>query len=142
MSSSFHLHYKNKYPGGQVQSSSHGIDVYDADGNHAVALRADGAGSLVCQSEALGCSDRHDLAPIPKDARLYKMVDGKIAKDDKFEERSKKLKAFLRGSKIASCFELGLSNFDDKQQLTEQGREKFFPKALAAPMAPAPIVPD
>lgn len=80
------VHYKNKYPGAEVRSSESGLDVY-MDGKHMVALRKNGAGQFVCRSEELGCEHKHSLAPIPKDARLYKEIDGKISKDEKFEER-------------------------------------------------------
>lgn len=118
---SYLLHYKNKYPQGQVRSSESSLDVYDKDGNHAVALRKDGNGHLGDQSEVLGCSDRHDLAPIPKDARIFKLIDGKISQDEKAEERMKLKDMFLdkSGAKILSCFELSKAGFefDEKQRM-------------------------
>jgi hypothetical protein len=112
------VHYKNKFPGGMVQASESSIDVYDQNGNHQVALRKSGSGAMICQSEQLGCEGRHDLAPIPKDARLWKIKDGKIAKDELFEERKAKLSQFLdEKGRVKSCAELGLAAFDEKQKL-------------------------
>ena len=83
---SYVVHYQNKYPGGLVLSSEHSIDVY-SDG-HRVALRKNGAGQWVDQSEEMGCVDRHCLAPIPRDARVMKLhKDGRIVKDDQAEAR-------------------------------------------------------
>lgn len=83
-------HYKNKYPGGSVRSSDSAIDVYDASGEHVVALRKNGADQLVCQSKQLGCRDVHDLAPIPKDARVHKCYkDGRIAPSEEAASRRK-----------------------------------------------------
>lgn len=118
------VHYMNKYPGGKVFIADDSLDVYDASGEHVVALRKNGAGQLVCQSEQLGCKHKHDLAPIPKDARLYKMRDGKVSKDEKFVERIKLREEFLCGddSKILSCEELKAQGyrFDDKQVVQEK----------------------
>lgn len=123
---SYVLHYKNKYPKGHVVSSENALDVYDKDGNYCVALRKNGAGQWVDCSEAEGAVDKHDLAPIPKDSRLYKEEPGsaKIIKDDKFAEREKKYPKFLdkEGRKIMSCEELKKMGFefDEKQQLTRE----------------------
>lgn len=96
------VHYKNKFPGGQVQASENAIDVYDVDGDHVIALRKNGAGMWADESEALGLSERHDLAPIPKDARVHKVVDGKVSFDEKHEERKEARKSLLRKNKILS----------------------------------------
>ena len=120
MSKSWVVHYRNKYPGGQVQASDSAIDVYDSHGDHVVALRKNGAGQWSDQSEEFGCKDKHCLAPIPKDARLYKEIDGKLAKDEKYEERMKAKDEYLcdEDRKVLSCKELeakGLS-FDASQR--------------------------
>jgi hypothetical protein len=81
-------HYRNKYPKGSVQASDSAIDVYDAEGGHRVALRKNGANQMVCVSEELGCIDRHDLSPIPKDARVHKLYpSGMIGLSEEHEER-------------------------------------------------------
>ncbi len=96
------LHLKNKYPGGRVSDSDNAIDCYDASGEHVVALRKNGAGQWQDESEKYGLSDRFCLAPIPKDSRVHKLVDGKIALDDKAAHRMEKRKGLLRGNKILS----------------------------------------
>jgi len=111
------VHYKNKYPGGQVQASESALDVYDANGDHCVALRKDGSGQFVDKSEEYGAKHAHDLAPIPKDARVFKMVDGKIVPDEKAAERKELAKAYVSDGKVQSCKEIGLDKFDEKQRL-------------------------
>lgn len=113
------VHYKNKYPSGRVVASENALDVWNADGDHAVALRKDGAGQWVCQSEEFGCVDCHDLAPIPKDARVFKVNAGKIGRDEKHEERSKAKDQFMDDKgRVKSCDELkGQFEFDEKQRL-------------------------
>lgn len=116
----WHVHYMNKYPQGRVSASDSAMDVYDSEGVHCVALRKDGGGNLVDRSEELGCKDRHDLSPIPKDARLYKLdpKSGYIVKDEKFDERKDKVKSFMVGSKVGACKEDLLEmSFDEKQRL-------------------------
>lgn len=118
---SLYLHYKNKYPGGQVRTSEQALDVYSASGEHVVALRRDWAGSLVDQSEALGLRDRHDLAPIPKDARVFKLVEGKIGKSEEAAEREKLRLDYVcavRGDVVLSCADLAKHGhkFDEKQK--------------------------
>lgn len=128
------VHYKNKYPGGRVQQSETSLEVFDKDGEPVVALRKNGANQLVDVSEEEGLRDRHDLAPIPKDARIFKVIDGKIAEDDKAAERKTKRGKFLcaRGAKVLSCAELAKMGFefDEKQKLMKE------PAAAAAEKAP------
>lgn len=119
---SLYLHYKNKYPGGQVHSTESSLDVYSASGEHVIAMRRDGSGSMIDQSEAFGLRDRHDLAPIPKESRIHKMVDGKVAFSEESEERKKSAMSFLCPDKkdvILSCDVLSKKHgfkFDDKQR--------------------------
>ena len=119
---SLYLHYKNKYPGGQVHSTESSLDVYSASGEHVIAMRRDGSGSMIDQSEAFGLRDRHDLAPIPKESRIHKMVDGKIGLSEESEERKKSAMSFLCPDKkdvILSCDVLSKKHgfkFDDKQR--------------------------
>lgn len=122
MMESYFVHYKNKYPGCRIFQSEEALDVYTAGGEHAVALRKNGAGQWVDISEKMGCRDRHDLAPIPKDARLFKMRDGKFSADEAHEERLEKHKAYVckqRGDVVLSCDELSKKHgkkFDEKQK--------------------------
>lgn len=139
------LHYMNKYPGGRVHAVEGAIDVFDRSGRHCVALRSQGSGQLVCASAEMGCAHAHDLAPIPKDARLFKWQDGKISKDELHDARREKLGAFVKDGRVQSCHELGLSLFDDKQRLTVEGQQKFFaprpaPAPVQAPVQTAPVV--
>lgn len=118
------LHYKNKYPNGRVSFTDSSLDVYSESGEHVVAMRKNGAGQMICVSEEYGLRDRHDLAPIPKDSRVHKLVDGKIAHDEMAEERKKLRDQFIcqkRGDVVLSCADLskqGMS-FDDKQKLSK-----------------------
>lgn len=117
------LHYKNKYPKGQVRFSDDSLDVYSASGEHVIAMRKNGASQMVDVSAEYGLRDSHDLAPIPKDARVHKLVDGKIGLDEKHEERSKSREEFLcpkHGDRVMSCDEASKKHgfsFDEKQRL-------------------------
>lgn len=125
---SYIAHYKNKYPGGSVRASDHALDVYTASGEHAVALRKNGAGQWVDESAQYGCSDAHDLSPIPKDSRVHKIVGGKLGFDEHAEERKDKSKSFLcsKGEKVLSCSELSKQGFefDEKQRLLKKPESK------------------
>jgi hypothetical protein len=123
------IHYKNKYPDGRVQESETGIDVYDAQGGHRVALRKDGSGQWHDRSARFGCIDAHDLAPIPRDARVHKLsADGKRGLDEKAADRKSKRSAFVKAGKVQSCEELSAQGwaFDEKGEVK------------AKPAAPAP----
>ena len=121
MSKSWFIHYKNKYPGGSVRMSDASFDVYAASGEHVVALRKDGAGGWSDQSAELGLRDAHDLAPIPKDSRVHKLVDGKVGLSEEHEHREKARGAYVCPDKkdvVLSCDALkkhGFS-FDEKQK--------------------------
>lgn len=118
---SYVVHYKNKYPGAKVISSEDALDVFCADDRHRVALRKNGAGQFVCVSEEMGCDDSHDLAPIPKNARVHKLYkDGKIALSEEHAVRKEvaaKLATDGKIPSIAECQAAGLS-VDDKGHVT------------------------
>ncbi len=105
---SAYAHLKNKYPGAHIQCSESAIDVHDAEG-HRVALRKNGAGQWVDVGEQLGCVDKFCLAPIPKNARAFKLyAGGKVAESEEHEERSEvaaKL-ADAHGGRVPSLAEL------------------------------------
>lgn len=106
---SYHVHYANKYPGGRCSGSENSFDAYDAEGNHCVALRKDGAGQWSDKSEEFGCKDKHDLSPIPKDARYMKLYpDGKIGKSEEHDERKPNAHKYAKenGGKVPSEKEL------------------------------------
>lgn len=131
---SYTLHYRNKYPMGHVQATENAVDVYDHAGDHCVALRKNGAGQWRDESADQGCLDKHDLAPIPKDARLYKeeikdgAATGRIIKDEKYDERRSKVEQFLddSGRFVVSCEDLKTKgfDFDEKQKVTREPKAK------------------
>lgn len=74
------VHSKNKYPGGRVQAGEDYVDVYDKKGVYAVALRKNGFGQWADQGELLGARDKWCNAPIPKEARVWKLYGREDAK--------------------------------------------------------------
>jgi len=117
---SWKVHYLNKYPGCSVSQSDSSFDVYSKAGDHLISLRKNGAGQWVDQSEADGLPERHDLSAIPKDSRCYKVVDGKIVKDEQSGEREGLRVKFMQGGKVLSCKDLSEAKqflFDDKQRV-------------------------
>lgn len=111
--------YQNKYPGGRVVASESQIDVFCKEGHHCVSLAKNGAGQWQDNSEEYGLKHRHDLAPIPKDARPKKVVAGKIGKDELHDERVELAEEFEADGKILSCEELKKNgyDFDEKQRV-------------------------
>jgi hypothetical protein len=130
MQNSLYVHYKNKYPDGQVHMSESSLDVYSKSGEHVVAMRKNGANQMVCVSEELGLRDCHDLAPIPKDSRLFKIKDGKVSKDEMHDERKKLVGDYLCPMKkdvVLSCDALEKKHghkFDEKQKLVSKPESK------------------
>lgn len=115
---SLKIHYMNKYPGGKIESSEERLDVYDHEGRHCVSLRKNGGGAWDDVSEANGLPHRHDLSPIPKQSRLYKEIEGKISKDDQYNDRVKKVSEYMEDGRVLSCEQLqksGKMKFDSKQ---------------------------
>lgn len=115
MSKPFHVHYLNKYPGGNVITRDDSIDVTCVMGKPRIALRKNGAGQWVDQSAEYGCLDRHDLAPIPRDSRVFKLTrEGDIQPDERAQDRAPirdELAALPLGGpdKVPSIAELALS---------------------------------
>lgn len=109
---SWKVHYKNKYPGCSIRESESSFDVYSKSGEHLISVRKNGAGQMLDMSEADGLPERHDLAPIPRDARVFKVMGGKIAHDDKAKAREKAREEFVRGEKVASCDELSQEGYE------------------------------
>lgn len=100
---SFAVHYKNVYPGGRVDFTEDRLDAYDADGIHRVALRRGGNGQIIDTSAEVGAFDSHDLAPIPKNARVHKLyADGKIGYSEEYKERWENAKQLRVGGKVLS----------------------------------------
>lgn len=88
---SYLAHYKNKYPQCQVTFSDTAFDVYSVGEHglmHLVSLSKNGAGQIVDVSEEHGCYEKHDLSPIPKESRVYKLYkDGKVGPSEEYKER-------------------------------------------------------
>lgn len=88
------VHYKNKFPKSSCRASEESLDVHSESGKHLVALRKNGAGQLVDHSESLGCYEKHDLSPLKKDGRCYKLFgDNKIDMAEEYRERRDMVKA-------------------------------------------------
>lgn len=115
MSKSLVVHYKNKYPGHIVLAKEDSLDVYSLSGEHKVALRKDGSGNLICQSAEHGASDCHDLSPIPKNARAWRLADdGSIEPVKEFEARKKVGETLSKefGGKVPSLEELEAKGYE------------------------------
>lgn len=115
MSKSLLVHYKNKYPGHVVLLKEDSLDVYSVLGEHKVAMRKDGSGNLICQSKEQGAAECHDLSPLPKNARAWRLaVDGSIEKVKEFEERKKVGEALAKefGGKVPSLEELEAKGYE------------------------------
>jgi hypothetical protein len=100
-------HLKNKYPGGKIHHGVDAIDAYAADGSHRVAVRKNGAGQWVCQSEAFGLADRFCMSPIPKNARAHKLYpSGHVAPSEEYASRAPFAASIAVGGKVPSIAEL------------------------------------
>lgn len=128
---SYIVHYRNKYPGAKVESSESGLRVYSAEGDLLVALVKDGSGSLKCVSEEQGALERHDLSPIPREARVHKLCKQTscIKLDEESKKRVDERKKFMSDefgySKVWSCEELEERGF----KFDEKGNCLSYPKA-------------
>ncbi len=122
------VHYRNKFPGSAVKASDSSFDVYSSEGSHLVSLCKNGAGQWVDQSESLGCESKHDLSPIPRDCRVWKLNrDGMIVKDDQAEARAKVAAeaASKHGGKIPSIAELYLAKNPGADLRSLSGKENY-----------------
>lgn len=110
---SFAVHYKNKYPNGQVQFSETHLDAYDSKGVLRVSLRVGGGGVILDKGEELGAKDKHDLSPIPKNTRAVKLTkEGHFAADELHDERKEVQALIAHEGKIESIAELKKQGFD------------------------------
>lgn len=103
MFKAYAVHYKNKYPKSQTRFDENSLDVFSENNRHLVAVRKTGAGSIKDCSKELGCFEEHDLSPIPKQARCYKLyADGNIGLAEEYDERRAWVKeqAEIEGSKV------------------------------------------
>lgn len=93
------VHYKNKFPGCQILSSANSFDVFAKNGAHLISIEKNGMGQWMDVSEEKACLSKHDLAPIPKNSRVWKLFrDGKIGLCEEAKERA------LIASKIISAY--------------------------------------
>lgn len=126
MNKSFIAHYRNKYPGGQVQATENALDVFNAAGELAVALRKDGANQFTDASKEMGALHAHCLAPIPKDARVFKVCpnSGALIRDEEADKRAPIAAQYAKEyGFVPSCAELEkakVAKFDDKQRRIDQ----------------------
>lgn len=75
------VHYQNKYPLGVVVHSPNSLLVIEGNRRKVYLERTHG-GDWVDRSEEYGCDDRHDLSPLPRDTRAWKLAkEGKIEFD-------------------------------------------------------------
>lgn len=134
------VHYKNKYPNGHVDYSEEKLDAYCDSGIHRVALRKGGGGQLLDQSKELGAVDKHDLAPIPKNARAWKLhADGSVGQSEEFLARQKFAKILARETdgKILSIEEYKAAGL----KVDKEGNVELPEPVKAAPQEPLVVVP-
>lgn len=126
-------HYMNKYPSSVVMFDEKKLDVL-GDGGLKIALRTNGNGMIVDSGDECGASDKHDIGPIPKDARVYKLyADGSLKKSEEANVRVAASKSLAVDGKILSIEEykkLGYK-FNDKGEIIG-----LPVKAEVAPIAP------
>lgn len=75
---SLRAHYQLKYPKGRVIATETAVDVFDAQGNHVVAVRLNGAGIWADDSKSYDCKHGHCLAPLSevvKEGRVLSQVE-------------------------------------------------------------------
>lgn len=119
------VHYKNKYPDCHVDHSDDKLDVHGAEGL-LVSLRRDGSGMIVDKSAENGASDKHDLSPIPKDARVHKLYEsGKMGLSEESEKRKLAVKKLHVDGKILSINEYKTLGYE----FNDKGEVKEWPKA-------------
>ena len=109
---SYAVHYMNKYPKGKVDFTEDKLNAYDAKGDLVVALRRGGNGQIMDLGPELGAVDRHDLSPLPKNARVFKLyTSGKIGPSEEAAPRAPvadQLAVDGRVPSIEECKEAGL----------------------------------
>lgn len=112
-------HYMNKYPSAVVMFDEKKLDVLGSDGLK-VALRTNGHGMIVDCGDECGASDKHDVGPIPKDARVFKLYpDGSLKMSEEGADRKASAKKLAIEGKILSIEEykkLGYK-FSDKGEV-------------------------
>ena len=101
----FAVHYMNKYPGATVMHNENQLDVLSSQGCH-VSLRRNGNGMIIDAGADCGAIDKHDVSPIPKDARVFKLYDdGSVKPSEEAPERKASAKKLAVEGKILSIEE-------------------------------------
>lgn len=131
----FVAHYANKYPGGTVDSDGDSyLRAYDADGKLRVVL-ADGAGSVVDRSKALGAIDCHDLSPIPKDCRVFCDRAEGLERHQDADARAEVAKAVAEanGGKVPSVEEMCGDHFHASNKFVDEFRAQDWMEKGSSP---------
>ncbi|NJM09513.1 MAG: hypothetical protein HC883_01035 [Bdellovibrionaceae bacterium] len=138
MNKSWIVHLMNVFVGSQVIATETAIDVI-VNGAHHLAMRKDGSGHFYDASEELGLPGLFSLAPIPKEARIYKLKrDGTIGLDELAEER-KAIRDVFRCKKhghVLSCDEL------EKQGFKFEKANHVWGKCTLVPETKKPETPE
>lgn len=122
---SLFVHYRNKYPKARVMHSDQGLDVISSDNELLLALRKNGAGQVIDAQALMGARDAHDLSPLPKDARAYKLFkDGHIGQAEEYSSRVAFAAEIAVKDRVPSCEELSAAGweFDDKQRVVKRAK--------------------
>lgn len=116
------VHMKNCFPSALIIATANAIDVM-IEGVHYLGLRvADGV--FIDKSEELGLPGRYSLAPIPKEARVYKLKkDGTVGLDEESKARMKSRADFMDkdGIRVLSCAELEAMGYRFEKSKTSAG---------------------
>jgi hypothetical protein len=82
------VHYKNKYPTARVESGENHLAVISKDGELLVSVKRGGGGVVFDAQKDDGAKYPHDMSPIPRNTRVYKLtVHHTIEKDEEAAER-------------------------------------------------------
>ena len=133
----YQVHYMNKYPKGKVEANESSLRAYSSKGLLLVALVL-ANGVWLDVSKQQGAAHGHDLSPIPKQARVWKLnKEGHVIKDERHKERERELSKFLAddGETVQSMEVLAaLKDENDAPlwQFDKAGEVQREPKALAA----------
>lgn len=131
-------HYLNKYPSCKIEMEEDSIKVFDGNVLR-VALRKNGAGMWSDEGEKEGATDRHDLAPIPKNCRAWKCYHGQRGSTVQPAEEYEQRKPFALqvasqfGGKIPSIIELQKAGWE----VDDRGNVK--PKVVAQQIAQSEV---
>jgi len=133
----FVAHYLNKYPGGTVDSDADTyLRAYDSKGKLRVVL-ADGAGSVQDRSKLAGAPDCHDMAPIPKDCRVFCDRAEGVELHQEAESRKEVAKAVAEkfGGRVPSVAEICGDQFHGSNKFVDEFRAQEWMENGSAPAA-------